>query len=493
MFDKRFSLESLGAWNRNPRPLKLRSSGSSRHWNLRRPILGAEIRGTSLFLACVHPGLVGMTLAGTGVIPNFFELKPAELQDRLRHFLEPLEVDDPVLALGLPRAEVIVRVLSLPPMARKSLEEALHLQVEMFKPTDTEQFCWDANSLPQPTQLSASLALAPQATVERLRNLFSEAGYPISSLTVGQFSLIHLYLRSAQQQLSSRLLLLDHKGSDLELAALEGEKLVASRAFRLMDGNLLPEQKIILELQQALSTLRWHEGEKPAILFSGTIPDSVQQALGDFGTVESFEARLRREGLTVDTRLDELLGAVAVAVAGIGRGRRHYRLNLVPRELRPVRRRWQRLPTYALLGANAVLLLALLLRAPVQNLVLLHQYQKEIARLKLPTDEMKGVLERDKDLRRKLLVLQEFEQHGRQPLDSLNEVATRLPPEAWLSLFTWRKNQIELTGTAKSASSLLSLFQASPQFEDVKFNGALTEDSSGMERFRLQMRAKEKK
>jgi general secretion pathway protein L len=182
-----------------------------------------------------------------------------------------------------------------------------------------------------------------------------------------------------------------------------------------------------------------------------------------------------------------------VAIAGIGRGRRHYRLNLVPRELRPVRRRWQRLPTYALLGANAVLLLALLLRAPVQNLLLLHQYQKEIARLKLPTDEMKGVLQRDKDLRRNLLLLQEFEQHGRQPLDSLNEVSTRLPQEAWLSQFTWRKNQIELTGIAKSASSLLSLYQASPQFEDVKFNGALTEDPAGMERFRLEMRTKEKK
>jgi Tfp pilus assembly protein PilN len=493
MFNKRSLVETFGTWSRKHRPWKLRPSGSSEHWNLRRPILGAEIRGSSLFLACVRPGLVGMGLAGTLVIPNFSEVKPRELQERLRDFLKPLKVDDPVLALGLPRGEVIVRLVSLPLLATKLVKEALTLQVEMFKPTDTERFCWDASFLPHETQLSASLALAPHATVERLVNLFAEAGYPITSLTVSQFSLVHLYLRGAQQQILPRLVLLDSKGSDLELAVLEGEKLVASRTFSLLDRNLPPEQLVTSELQQALSPLRWQEGEKPLILLSGAVPEPVEQALGTLGTVDHFEAKLRREGMAAECRLGEFLGAVAVAVAGIGRGRRRYQLNLVPRELRPSRRRWQRLPTYALVGANAALLLAIGLRTPVQNLVLLHQYQKEIARLKPQTDEMKGVLEKDKGLRQTLILLEEFEQRGRQPLEALNEVAKRLPDEALLSLFTWRKNQIELVGEAKSASSLVSLFQASQQFEEVKFNGALTEDSSGMERFRLEMRTKGKK
>jgi Tfp pilus assembly protein PilN len=491
MFNNRFFPKAFGTWNPKPRPWKLRSSLSSHHWSFRRTVLGVEIRGSSLFLACVHPGLVGVGLAGTRVIPNFSELKPRELQERLSDFLKPLKADDPVLVLGLPRCEVIVRLLSLPSAARKSVEEALALQVEMFKPTDTERFCWDATFVTQKMQLSASLALAPHVTVERLANLFAEANYPITCVTVSQFSLIHLYLRSAQQHISPRLVLLDSKGSDLELAVLEGEKLVSSRAFSLLNGNVPPEQAVLSEIQQAVSTLRWHEGEKPTILLSGAVPEPVKRALGKLGPVEHFEARLRREGMIADTHLGEFLGAVAVAVAGIGRGRRHFRLNLVPRELRPSRHRWHRLPTYALVGANAALLLAIGLRTPVQNLVLLHQYQKQIAGLRQRTDEMKGVLQKDKDLRQRLMLLEEFEQRGRQPLDALDEVAQRLPQEAWLNLFTWRKDQIELVGAAKSASSLLSLFQASQHFEEVKFNGALTEDSSGMERFRLQMRTKE--
>jgi len=203
MLNKRFLLKAFGTWSRKLRPWKLRSSGSSEHWNLRGPILGVEIRGSSLFLACIHPGLVGVGLAGTHVIPNFSELKPGELQEKLRNFLKPLNVDDPVVVLGLPRSEVIVRLVSLPLLAPKSVEEALTLQVEMFKPTDTERFCWDASFLPHETQLSASLALAPQETVERLVNLFAEAGYPMTCLTVSQFSLVHLYLRGAQVKASS--------------------------------------------------------------------------------------------------------------------------------------------------------------------------------------------------------------------------------------------------------------------------------------------------
>jgi len=492
MFNERFLPKAFGTWSRKPRPRRLRFGKTSYRVNLRRPILGMEIRGSSLFLACLHPGLVGVSLTGTLEVPDFSALKPGELHERLSDFLRQLKVDDPVLALGLPRCEVIVRLLSLPRMARKSVDEALALQVEMFKPTDTEQFCWDATVLPHEMQLRASLVLAPHVTVERLTNLFAQAGYPISCLTVSQFSLVHLYLRGAQQHLSARLVLLECRGQDLELAILEGERMVATRAFSLLDGNVPPEQAIISELQQALSTLRWQEGEKPAILLSGAVPEPVAQALGKLGTVERFELRLGREGMTPDTHLGEFWGAVAVAVAAIGRGR-PYQLNLVPRALRPSRRRWQRLPTYALLGANAALLLAIALRPSVQNLVLLHQYQRQIAALQQQTDEMKGVLQKEKDLRQTILLLEGFEQRGRQPLQALNEVAKQLPPDAWLNLFTWRKNQIELVGTAKSASSLLPLFQASPQFEEVKFNGALTQDPSGMERFRLEMRTKEKK
>jgi Tfp pilus assembly protein PilN len=490
MLNSRTVLEAWKPENWRPRSLRLRRREGSRDWNVRRAALGIEVRATSLYLACVHPGLVRAEVAGTDVISDYAELRPEELRARLSAFLTPLKVVEPVVVLALPRSEVIVRMLSLPLVARKSLQEALALQAEMFKPTDTEQYCWDSTSLSADDQVTASLVMAPRATIERLVNLFAEAGHPINVLNVGQFSLLHLFLRGQQPLAGERSVLLDFKGPDAELALLEGRKLLHSRGFAVSNEDPSIEKSVISEIQRAASTLRWHEGAQPTVFLSGSVPASVESALGTFGTVEHLETKLQSDEHTTDTCLGECLGAVAVALAGLGRSGSSYRLNLLPAELRQVRQRWHHVPTYALLAAIAFLLVGLAARRPLQDHILLRQYEKQIANLKQQTDEMNGILQDDRKLRQELIVLEEFQQGGRQPLDALNDVAQRLPPEAWLNLFTYRKGQIELMGSAKSASSLLPLLQASPRFEDVKFDGALTQDPSGGERFRIQMRLK---
>jgi Tfp pilus assembly PilM family ATPase/Tfp pilus assembly protein PilN len=491
MLNSRTVLEAWRPENWRPRSLRLRRRGGSRDWNVRRAVLGIEVRATSLYLACVHPGLVRAVVAGTDVISGYTELRPEELRARLSAFLKPFKVEDPVVVLALPRSEVIVRILSLPLVARKSVQEALALQAEMFKPTDTEEFCWDSASLSVDDQVTASLVMAPRATIERLVNLFAAAGHPINVLNVGQFSLLHLFLRGQQPLARQRSVLLDFKGPDAELALLEGRKLLYSRAFAVSNEDPSIEKSVISEIQRAASTLRWHEGAQPTVFLSGSVPASVESALGMVGPVEHLERKLQSGERTPDTCLGECLGAVAVALAGSGRSGSSYRLNLLPAELRQVRqRRWHHVPTYALLAASAFLLVGLAARRPLQDHMLLRQYEKQIASLKRQTDEMNGILQEDRKLRQELIVLEEFQQGGRQPLDALNDVAQRLPSEAWLNLFTYRKGQIELMGSAKSASSLLPLLQASPRFEDVKFDGALTQDPSGGERFRIQMRLK---
>src|SRR5271155_2205993 len=190
--------------------------------------------------------------------------------------------------------------------------------------------------------------------------------------------------------------------------------------------------------------------------------------------------------------LQKYWGAAVVALSVLRGRRRAYSLNLLPSELRPLRPHSRHLITYALLFANAVLLLALGLRVPVQNYVLLRQYQKEIAGVKVRAGEMRSLLERERAMREELLALDALQQRGRQPLDALEDIAQKLPQDAWLNVFSCRKGQIELTGSAKAASPLLPLFQSSPQFQDVKFTGALTQDAAGAEHFRLQMKLKEK-
>jgi general secretion pathway protein L len=488
MFASRFDIEAIAHRFAGTRPLRLRRGARSRRWDLRRASLGVEIRGSSLYLACVRPGWGRRWLVATGVIPDFAGLNGEQLGSRLREFLEPVGAEEPLLVLGLPRSEVIVRLLEVPRMAASSLPEVLNFQLNLYKPSDEEGFCWDAAVVPHGEHLAASLVLLPRVVVERLASQFVGAGCPVSRLTVGQFSLLHLIARARPAASTPRLLCLHFKGADVELVVTEERRLVYSRAFPLQERESSPEQIVLWEVRQAFATLRWNDGEPVSVLLAGSAPEPVASALAKLG-------ELRRLGDWLETteagggEAEEFWGAIALALDGLS-WTGYHRLNLLPAELRPARRRWRHAPTYALLAANALLLVALGARAPLQEHLLLKQYRSEIARVEPTAAQVEQMLAQQKKLRQRLELLRGFEERGREPLEALGEIAQRLPAEAWLNLFTYRQGQVEIVGAAKSASAVLPLLDASPRLDEVKFVGALTRDAAEMERFRLQMRSR---
>ena len=492
MFSRRPAFIKMDLALRNVGWFRGHNSQAMSRWIPRRPVLGVEVDGTSLLLACLKPGLGRAPVSYFGTISDFAALSPEELRAKFQEFLTPLGGEEPVVTLGLPRHECMIRFLNLPAAAKKSLSEAVSLQVEMYKPTDNETFDWDTVIIDEQQHLAAALVLAPRTTVEKFANLFLRAGYPITRITVTQFAQLNLFLRAEPAPQDKRFLLVDGRNQDVEFALLEGRKLVYSRSLPLVRDGAAAAHDVLAEIQQAFSSLRWKEGENLVVLVGGELPVPIELALGSLGPIERLKEKIRQRALPEQGGLQKYWGAAAVALSALVGRRRAYSLNLLPSEFRPPRRHSRYLITYALLFTNAVLLLALGLRVPVQNYVLLRQYQKEIAGVKVRADEMRGLLEKERAMREELLALDALQQRGRQPLDALNEIAKKLPQDAWLNIFSCKKGQIELSGSAKAASPLLPLFQSSPQFQDVKFNGALTQDATGAEHFRLQMKLKEK-
>jgi len=492
MSSKRLAFTKMDFGLRKVAWLGGRHSEVMSRWIPRRPVLGVEMDGKSLLLACLKPGWGRAPVSYFGTISDFAALSTEELRAKLQEFLAPLSGEEPMVALGLPRRESMIRFLSLPAAARKSLSEAVSLQVEMYKPTDNELVDWDTVVIDEQQQLATTLVLVPRTTVEKLANLFSRAAYPITQITVTQFAELHLFLCAESVPQDKRFLLVDGRNQDVELALLEGRKLLYSRSLPLGRDGATAANELLAEIRQAFSSLRWKEEENLVVLVTGELPVPSEVALASLGLIERLQEKIRQQALHEQGGLQKYWGAAVVALSALTGRRQTYSLNLLPAELRPIRRHSRYLITYVLLFANAVLLLSLGLRVPLQNYVLLRQYRKEIAGVQVRAEEIKSLLEKERAMREELLELDRLQQHGRQPLDALNEIAQKLPPDAWLSIFSFRKGQIELSGSAKAASPLLPLFQSSPQFQDVKFNGALTEDAAGAEHFRLQMKLKEK-
>ena len=492
MFNEQLSVSKVKSGFRRLASFRGTRTPAISRWIPRRPVLGIDCDGDSLSLACIKLAVGRAPLAYFGSISEFAALSPKSLGQKIREFLLPLNGEEPVVALGLPRREVMVRFLSLPSAAKKSLAEAVSLQVEMYKPTDSEPFDWDTCVVEGKNSLAATLLFTPHSVVEKYASLFREAGFPLASIAPTQFSLLHLLLRTPLRVGSQRCLLLDYRKVEAEMALLEGKRLVYSRSFPLTKEGSTLASEVVTQIRLAYSSLRWKENDGQVLLVSGEMPEAVQLSLASFGTVLRLQDNMKLPGLSEQPSSQSYIEAAAIAVSNFSRNRHSYCLNLLPEAMRPVRSQIRHLPTYALLAANALLLVAVGMRVPLQNYILLRQYRKEIAGVQLRANEMKQLLQNGRMMQKEITALDEFQQRGRQPLDTLNEIAQKLPQDVWLTSFSCKKGQVELSGSARAAAPLLPLFQSSPQFQDVKFNGALTHDSSGSEHFRLQMRVKEK-
>jgi Tfp pilus assembly protein PilN len=490
MFASRMSFAGLRSLA--PAPRKPQLSHSVRHhgWTMRHAALGVEVRGTSLYLACVQPGWNRRWLAAIGVIPDFSQLAAEQLCQRVRDVLEPAGVHDPIVVLGLPRRETMVRHLQLPAAAEKSMDSVLNLQLGLYKPSDDEEFCWDAAVVRVQQQLAVGLAFASRARVQELTGKLADAGYPVSRVTAAQFANLDWVLRGRDIATSPRLLVVQIHGPEVEFAIVEDNACVFSRSFLAEGANAV--QSGIIQIRQALATLRSSRSEPFTVLLAGAQSREWQEALAEFGTVEHLgrycgaEELMNAAGMD-SAELEEHWGAIALALDGLS-WTGDYRLNLLPKELRLARRRWQNAPTYALLAVNVLLLAALLARAPLQRSVMLKRYDSEISRVDKNASQVERQIRKEQQIGQRLETLRQFEQQGRQPLDALSEIAQKLPPEAWVNSYSYRQGEVSLSGTAKSASAVLPALKASAELQDVQFRGALTRESSGAERFQMQIK-----
>ena len=472
-----------------PRPRRPRVSRRKQHhgWSLRAATVGLEIRGTSIYAACIWPGVGRRWLSVTGIIEDVPQLSAESLREKLRALLAPAGAEDATIVLGLPRRDVMVRHLVLPAAAEKSLANALSLQLGLYKPSDEDDFCWDAAVVRTGEQLAVSLAFVPRPRIEEITAKLHDAGFPVSRLTTAQFSTLDWTLRAAEETESLRMLLVQSRGAEMELALVEKGSCIGSRSFSRKSGDAAALSGEIRTLLAA------HRITEPlTVVYAGADAAEWRGELSEFGEARDLAQFCDAWSLTesTDEAPDEYWGAIALALDGLN-WTGDYHVNLLPKELRAARRRWQNAPTYALLALNVLLLTSLAARGPLQRQITLRRYDREISSLEQKSSLVEREVKKQDRIAARLDALRLFQEQGRRPVDALSSIAQKLPPTAWVSNYTCRENKIDISGLAKSAPDVLPALKAVPQFENVQFAGGLTHDPDGGDRFHIQMKLKD--
>ena len=114
MFADRANQPSVLAKLGKSRPVRLRAGEGSRLMRLRSPAVGVKVCDNALCLASVRPGLGRGWVVSTGRMEDYAQLTSDQFAEKLRNFLEPLRGEEPILVLGLPRRQSVVRISVLP-------------------------------------------------------------------------------------------------------------------------------------------------------------------------------------------------------------------------------------------------------------------------------------------------------------------------------------------------------------------------------------------
>lgn len=159
--------------------------------------------------------------------------------------------------------------------------------------------------------------------------------------------------------------------------------------------------------------------------------------------------------------------------------------NLLPEEARaPMpRRRGER----ALAAVAALLALAALLSPLLHGWHANRRAEGEIALLRVqaePAARLRAELDREQGG----LAALARHRHGLRAVVLLEELTRLFPDEAWVQELALHGGELEISGMAESAASLVQRIESSPLFRGVDFRTAVTRDpASGQERFNFEI------
>jgi Tfp pilus assembly protein PilN len=382
---------------------------------------GLEIRGDDLEVALVRSRWKGVSVVGATTLRDFRHRPPAEWGAEYQAFVKAHGHAELPATLALPRGEVMVRLVSLPPLSAAEQRSAVRLQVDTLHPYGEDAVYWSYSALAGSS--SVVVVLAERAVVDRYAALFAEAGIGLRGVTVAAAAYYGAIRRL--DLAPGSFLMVDQQGAACELYGESAARPVWSATF---DCAAMPLEKAVAA---AASELRIDEN---------------------------------RAARTPDEVLGADLGAPATAFAiGLAAAcpRLGWRLNLLPKERRVSSARWPVAATAAAAALTGLVALLLWLRGPVQDRRYTQELQREIRRLEAVEREVRALEQRTETARARRRQLEGFRRRPEADLHLVTEISRRLPPTAWLANLQTTEEVVEMGGTAESAAPLLSLLDDS--------------------------------
>ena len=445
---------------------------------------GIEIRGDVLRVAAVRSRRVGVDVLGYLEIAHFRERNTSEWGAEYRAFLESLQLAHLSARVALPRDEVIVRELVIPPVSKGELSTAVSYQVESLHPFSPDDIYYTFGPLRAVREETASLPLvvfiARRSKVNAYADLFETAGVAIESFTVTAASFFGA-VRVRWDTPPIPFLVADFGADGLEVYGEGTSRPLLSTWFEA--GQIPPSRAL------SLTGTDLRLGADQAAKFI-KIGGAHENSNGEVAPPDSFELCRLEDLLPVPIKVPSsfhVADAATVYATGLDAACPQMGLsaNLLPTERRKKNSRWMYLPTAVLTAACLLLTLGFSLRGWIQDGSYIRAIKTETSRLSLTVKQVDTLVVQAREGRIKYAALEALDSRTGSDLKIVSELSDLLPETVWLNSLEIDDEGIRLRGIANHAASLLGLVNGAINFTDAEFSGSIGSMKDGLEKFQM--------
>ncbi len=431
-----------------------------------REVIGIDLAAARWKAVHLKKGLSGIT----PVEHLTFEGELSERLFSLKGYLKRSKLADDALALALPSADCLVKVLSLPSADRKALSGILVYELERHLPAGPE--AWRFSHSVVKNEGAASVIMlnaAKAAAVELVNSMFEPAGLKPSFMTSGQGALAKAALDSVflKPEVLSAIASVNVRGFSLDFfknGVLVYSSMGAKGAARLETGlalsflKELPEDFIVIDEDASDGTGDALEEMKGAAM-------DVCGAVQLFGPVPAFSRAFGAALMALDNKESSA--------------------NLVASTTRSASRE-------KVLGVAAASMLAVLTAGAavaVNDTLDIRKTEKEIALLGGDRVKAQAAMREVEAMTADIKILEELKGAGSPGfLDMLSRLTELTPEDTYLTGLEYGKESISVDGSSQKASGLFMKLSRSGLAEEIRYDGPVVRGQDGRERFRIRFK-----
>lgn len=420
------------------------------------------------------------------------------------------------VTLGVPRSDFLLRRFDTPPVAARDLPELVGFEIERHLPGKPEDFLsgWRQEGRTEGGGHTVLLGATPKAVLDRVLALLRRANLAPVSIQPEPFALAASLKRVAPA--TKDVLVVDLGEEMVGIDLLRAGRLVSSRVVPVedpqwrespavtgaghesaVDDGAEPRQAAAARLGAALAErftsplFKESLGSEPSEFWVCGYGSNRAPLIERLREVLQLPVRVLSPWKLVRWRnapadLDPFTPSLALALTG-PQGAAGV-IELAPERQDALHRAPSRRPAAVLAGLLALVLLAHLVGYGLRQRDALEMADQEIRALKARMIEVEAVNRSVEERRSRLGFLETTVKGRARQAEVLRELTGLIPDSAYLTEFSYRDRNVEITGLAPSASQLLPVLEASPLFVGVEFSAPIVAQGTGLERFKIRMR-----